>query len=811
MKTILATMACLFCAINYGQTFQYLGPYTADGTPLYFDPSDVITPATLSLVSNSLPENYPVPIYNPQYISSGYGTDIIVDSLADVWVTFVSEGAGYRNVLGFYTYDINNPPTTAPTASQITIIFPNVSGAGSGGSLVAGNKVKIGTFPAGTGIGWVLLANGWNGAQVTNGSWRLFSNPDFNPEATSSLRQHNVLLNDPDNQRVILGFEDIRRDNGGCDNDFNDAVFYITSNPYEALRSTNLADVSSAADVSSGNNGGLESKGDLATLIAKRNFNRIKNNAFADRKVKQTTFSKLQGMQLRSGNQTNFAALLPDTGMFGNETTYVSSPTDLIGITNANQVYSVDYYQGETRVAAVLATTTTNGIYGHSKAICDRLNNSTLEDVRTINLNGFEIIMVKIKRANGAIEYALNFSIQQSDTENTLHSYWNIAQYPSGDYTNFQVWGSSMGEVCSITNYIIAQYQAQGTLASVAVSDRIPSVFVRNGYYKNGTMHLSIINKSGATSMLLEGNKRTTELANLVGISQTISLSNDYLQELDLSLGGLFDLGFSITGSNSPQQDALYMADGPWGLDYAEAETTIANFQISNPPAAAAVDAYAIERNVTVSGQVLGTLNIFRNILPGELTFDASEYAAVGFSVQNALPIEVVLVTENTTDWSNRLRFQIPAHTSMHEMAIAFADFTNNSGDHFNNEKIKGFVFSIAGNYTTIQDFTASISNLALKTAAATLGITTPEAFGTAKFYSYPNPCQGMATLVLPQTTAKAEVSIVDLTGKILKRQTSQANTREITVPLDGIAKGMYFFEVITAENQQYQTKFLVN
>jgi hypothetical protein len=44
------------------------------------------------------------------------------------------------------------------------------------------------------------------------------------------------------------------------------------------MRSSNLADVSSATDVSSANNGELESKGDLATLIAKRNFNRVKNN-----------------------------------------------------------------------------------------------------------------------------------------------------------------------------------------------------------------------------------------------------------------------------------------------------------------------------------------------------------------------------------------------------------------------------------------------------------------------------------------------------------------------------------------------------
>jgi hypothetical protein len=377
MKRILLFIALITNVTLFAQGYQFLGPFTADGTPLYFAPSDIVSSATLTLISNSLPENYPVPIYNPQYISSGYETDIIIESLADVWVTFVSEGAGYKNVLGFYTYDINNPPTTAPTASQITIIFPNVSAQGSGGSLVAGNKVKIGTFPAGTGIGWVLLANAWNGSTVTNGLWRLFSNPNFNPEANPTLRQHNVLLNDPENQRVILGFEDIRRDYANCDNDFNDAVFYVSANPYEALRSSNLADVSSATNVSSANNGGLESKGDLATLIAKRNFKRVKNNSFADTQEKQIPFSS-SNLFLKSNTTTDFSFLIPNTGMFGTETTFVSSPTDLVGITNALDVYSVDYYQGSNRVAAVLATSTTNGIYGHSKAICDRLNNSTL-------------------------------------------------------------------------------------------------------------------------------------------------------------------------------------------------------------------------------------------------------------------------------------------------------------------------------------------------------------------------------------------------------------------------------------------------
>ena len=808
MKRLLFNLVLLTNTVIFAQSYNFLGPYTSNGTPLYFVTSDVITAETLTLVKNSLPENYPVPTYNPQYISSGYETDIIIDSLADVWVTFVSEGAGYKNVLGFYTYDINNPPTTAPTASQITIVFPNVSAAGSGGSLLAGNKVKIGTFQPGTGIGWVLLANAWNGSTVTNGLWRLFSNPNFNPEANPTLRQHTVLLNDPTNQRVILGFEDIKRDLSNCDQDFNDAIFYVSANPYEAIRSNNLADVSSATNVSSGNNGGLESEGSLATLIAKRNFNRIKTNSFSDSKLKQKAFSKSSA---KTAGGTNFSSLIPSTGMYGTETTFVSSPTDLIGITNALEVYSVDYYQGTDRVAAVLSTATKGQIYGHSKAICDRLNNSTLEDIRVINLNGFEIIMAKIKRADGSLEYALNFSVQQLASESKLHSYWNINQYPAGDYTNFQVWGSSMGQVSSITNHIISQYKTQTTLTEDAVSNRIPSVFVKKGFYKNGQLNLKLINKSKASTVVFTGNKKETELGSTIKNTQNIALSTAYEQDIVVPTGGLFDIGFAIQEANTVINDALYLADGPWGLDYSKTESKISKFEISNPAITVATDQYAIERNTKVEGTVYGTMNLFRNILPGELALDATNFSQVGFTIKNSLGVELVLVTENMTDWNNRLRIKLPANATNADVSIALADFKNAAGQSYTNEKIKGFVFSTIGNYTSFQPFAIEISNLILSNAR-TLSTVKNEIAITNKMYNYPNPCTAATTLVLPKTTESANVKIIDLNGRIITDKTYDAidSNNEIAIGLENTNKGIYLLMVTTKENETFQTKLIV-
>ena len=81
----------------------------------------------------------------------------------------------------------------------------------------------------------------------------------------------------------------------------------------------------------------------------------------------------------------------------------------------------------------------------------------------------------------------MNFSVQQLASENKLHSYWNINQYPTGNYSNFQVWGSSMGQVCSITNHILGQFQNQSNLTQNTVINRIPTVFVKSGFYKKYT------------------------------------------------------------------------------------------------------------------------------------------------------------------------------------------------------------------------------------------------------------------------------------------------------------------------------------
>ena len=225
---------------NTLHTYAYLSSYNSLGVPSVMATRDVVTSSMLSYINNSLPESRPVPTFHPTFLGANLNTDLDITQTADVWITFVHEGAGYKNSLGFYTYPTSNPPTSASDIDTIFFAFPNASYLNSGGGLVSGDKVRIGTFAPGTSIGFVCVSNGWNGSVVGNGAFIHYTDIALNGPATSLVNQQNVLLHDAVNNIFYLGFEDIDRTNGGCDQDFNDIVFYAKSNPITAISSSNM-------------------------------------------------------------------------------------------------------------------------------------------------------------------------------------------------------------------------------------------------------------------------------------------------------------------------------------------------------------------------------------------------------------------------------------------------------------------------------------------------------------------------------------------------------------------------------------------
>lgn len=228
--------------------FYILGTWNYLGVPDYLlAQSDVISGSLLADINASLPEGVGLPVSHPEYLNSKDDGSIVLVEDCNVWVTFVHEGAGFTNTLAYYTYQTGNPPANTAAIGNKTAVFPNISFLNSGGGLRSGNKVQLlyldpatnkytDVFPAGITIAWIIRANGWssNNRTIVSGTATYYSDIRFNPEPTEALRKHNVILKDTERNLLVLGFEDLNRTGG--DNDFNDAMFYVTSNPVTAIK-----------------------------------------------------------------------------------------------------------------------------------------------------------------------------------------------------------------------------------------------------------------------------------------------------------------------------------------------------------------------------------------------------------------------------------------------------------------------------------------------------------------------------------------------------------------------------------------------
>ena len=227
---------------------NYLSSYNIFGVPSNLESTrDRVSSELVSFINASLPEGKPVPEAHPRYLSNEIESNLVVEETADVWMTFVHEGAGYKNTLAFYTYPTGSEPSSPEDIESLNVVFPNASYLWSGGALLTGHKVHLGTFEPGTTIGFALMANGWNGSQSTHGLHTVYSNNILNPESTESNRYHSVLLYDDTNDIFLVGFEDQNRDKVS-DNDFNDAVFYLSANPIEAINRENVNPIDKPVD-----------------------------------------------------------------------------------------------------------------------------------------------------------------------------------------------------------------------------------------------------------------------------------------------------------------------------------------------------------------------------------------------------------------------------------------------------------------------------------------------------------------------------------------------------------------------------------
>lgn len=254
-------------------------------------------------VQTALPERSAV---NQSFLSSDYNPNIRLSEDSHLAVSFIDEGAGYRNSVGYFEFsdtafdglsfgDIDSNNSGRISFSEINevegvsadLMFSNFSESGGGGLLTYGDTLVIGggsinettdgitmsdgkIFEEGTNVGFFVSANAYSSSGVagveTSGDPNNFYSLDFlNPEAgtfatiddvNENARHTAMMFADTDKNSILVGFEDLIRPWG--DNDFNDAIFLIQSDPASALSSNNL-DIATAPlpDMGSGKLSGI--------------------------------------------------------------------------------------------------------------------------------------------------------------------------------------------------------------------------------------------------------------------------------------------------------------------------------------------------------------------------------------------------------------------------------------------------------------------------------------------------------------------------------------------------------------------------
>jgi hypothetical protein len=146
---------------------------------------------------------------------------VVLTRDTEVYLTFISEGAGYSNTFGYYSYPESNPPQSIQDL-DLKVIFPNVSDK----ILNQGDMLRLGPgkFSAGTVIGFFLVFQGWDQGEINWNKPTVLTDYRFN----SSGQQH-IFFKQEDCGDYVLAFED-QPINDHADQDFNDMIFTVSDN-----------------------------------------------------------------------------------------------------------------------------------------------------------------------------------------------------------------------------------------------------------------------------------------------------------------------------------------------------------------------------------------------------------------------------------------------------------------------------------------------------------------------------------------------------------------------------------------------------
>ena len=525
-------------------------------------------------------------------------------------------------------------------------------------------------------------------------------------------------------------------------------------------------------EVNTGNGGGLESEslGDAVSM------------QYVQRKIKSipTTFDKKSAVQFnkaelapnptaRGSNSQTLLDMFPselETGDYS----YISSPTDILDYTTAEEVLSVDFaIEGKTK-GVVLGIKTINKVYNHTKASCDRLKGAEILNINTLQIEGYNFLSQVIQQRNGAIEYAISLVVGKNEDQEiyTLQTNWYVNEFtPSDEVYNFQVWTTSPEQTRKLVKDILNNLQSHINIEQTEIQ-KLPKTYAAKVSREVVDMVIKLRSTQSEQSIEISLDEVYSETGGAGLRYNPFKSKREQTVRFEIKDGYEYD---GLIRVNGEVQDAFYHADGNWGLDYDATYTTIEEYAVSNDfERDYEADKMAIHRNVRIRAHSeFDYLTLYKSLLPGNTPEDYTDYRFLSFTAKGSGLLELGLVKSSIKEWKQQFKATINIKQDEQTYYIPFDFF-----------KSTGLMQKIKADDLTMLTFTflpmeAETNDLDLTIQGVRFTKSAPDGYEdllytmSDEFIVYPNPSKGNVHCVLfSEDENDAKVTFHDINGKLV-------------------------------------------
>ena len=533
--------------------------------------------------------------------------------------------------------------------------------------------------------------------------------------------------------------------------------------------------VVTSSAVNTGNQGGIESEslGDaLSKVMLKRKLQSLPTELELTDEIKFTKTS-VGGNHLvmRMAAGLSLMQMFPSE-LFPGDRSYVTSPTDILDFTIAEEVLSVDYQWENRTKGVVLGVRTSNRVYNHTKASCDRLRGAEILKVSTIEIEGYQFLIQALRQRNDVVEHAISFAIGQKNTlpHYTLQTNWYVNTYqPAEQMFNFQVWTVSPEHTIKLVKDILNNLTDSKPVVQLD-NPMVPTTYVSKVWRGNTEMYLRL--HSSQVNDLIEITLDEIHSETQGYATRHINTYSEYIKEVIVDVHDYYEYD-GLVRVNGEVTDAFYYADGNWGLDFVSRNTRIQNYQVTNTlNRVYDEDDFLIHRNVEVEANTRDYLILYKSLQPGYIPTDLTDYNYLSFTATGSGMLELGLIKQSIVQWPQQYKANINIRSNENTYYIPLKVFSSTgSKERITADDLTTLTFSFL-------PALAKSSNLRLNISDLKFTKTAPTGFEYLvhdlenQMLLYPNPSKGLVKcLAYADVSGQATLEVRNLTGAVIYRQ----------------------------------------